>query len=553
MLHAKTKIEEKPELPQGYYLEHFTFILRFISEQQYQILSKDEQETLDSYFTLPLDAQMLFVRLFNRKPLVFKLPSLHYPEISDIPQAAECLVREGFASREMLPHLLSDFLRQEKIATLRTLVKDLSLEIPANTSKPQLAELIAQQAEVKQVEAYLNFDSILSLLRREHFEFYLFLFFGGLRYDLTAFVLRDLKQRRLHTSTANELTPRFKNREEALETHRYARLKQEIGSAPEEQLESSALQLRELPRPKAALAKGKFDSACLKLAKKLEQRKNLELSLSLYQRVDSPPSRERQVRLLMKLERQDRAYELLEEIAKEPLCAEERLFAEDYLRKRKQPKLPRQIRKAKRLGLTLELSKSWRKKPEAGVIADYASRGISAFHTENRVWRTLFALLFWDLLFDLQRNSFHTPFQQLPLEFRQGTLFKKREKEVGKILDILRDETLFFNTIQERYLKHYRTQNPFVTWSPEILSHIAEMYKRLSPASLSAVVEEMTRNPAYNVSGFPDLLVFEGEDAYFLEVKSPQDQLSAQQLHWLQFFDSQGIRADLLQIQWKSQ
>ncbi len=537
-------------LPEGYYLEHFNFILRFISEKQYQILSLDERQTLLEYSNLSPDAQMLYVRLFNRKRRVFCLDSLNYTEITHLLHAERALIESGFATREVADDLLSDFLLQQSVAHLRKLNKKLQLGNPEKTSKSELAPLIASQVPSDELKKHFDFSNLVSLLRRDTFEFFLFIFFGNLRYDLSAFVLKDLDQTRGHANTASELTPRFSSREEALETRRFAQLKQDLYLIPAEELETWALRIHQMPPPHTPLALRKYESLCFYVARELEREKRLELALQLYQHTPSHPSRERRVRVLFKLGKPEQAYLLLEEIAENPRCAEERIFAEDYLRKRKQPKSTRQTRKAKRQASDIFLARRWRRQPEEGVVAKLNESGLCAFHTENRLWRSFFGLLFWDLLFDTNRNSFHTPFEQLPREFKFGTLFAGMKTEVEQSIGLIEDETNFLNVIQERYLQYFRTKNPFVSWTPETLKLIAEIRQRLPARALQAVAREMSQNPEHNLCGFPDLLVLEDSQVRFLEVKTPLDQLSAQQLHWLQVFRQHGIEADVLQIRW---
>ena len=63
----------------------------------------------------------------------------------------------------------------------------------------------------------------------------------------------------------------------------------------------------------------------------------------------------------------------------------------------------------------------------------------------------------------------------------------------------------------------------------------------------------MSKNLKDNSTGFPDLFVWK-ENAYYLyEIKSPNDHLSSQQLFWLNFMQSLGIRAKIIRVRYKTE
>ena len=54
-----------------------------------------------------------------------------------------------------------------------------------------------------------------------------------------------------------------------------------------------------------------------------------------------------------------------------------------------------------------------------------------------------------------------------------------------------------------------------------------------------------------NSAGFPDLFIWNEADYQFYEVKSSNDQLSAQQLFWLDFMASAKIKVDVLRVNYR--
>ncbi len=54
------------DLPTGYYLENFNFLLDFVSQNYTDVLSEPELAYRNKFLKLSLDAQRLYVRLTGR-------------------------------------------------------------------------------------------------------------------------------------------------------------------------------------------------------------------------------------------------------------------------------------------------------------------------------------------------------------------------------------------------------------------------------------------------------------------------------------------------------
>ena len=72
------------------------------------------------------------------------------------------------------------------------------------------------------------------------------------------------------------------------------------------------------------------------------------------------------------------------------------------------------------------------------------------------------------------------------------------------------------------------------------------------PAGLRAVLLEMARDLKHNSKGFPDLLLWSDTMVEWVEVKAPNDTLSARQLSWLNFFNEHGLPARVLKVSWNA-
>ncbi len=89
-----------------------------------------------------------------------------------------------------------------------------------------------------------------------------------------------------------------------------------------------------------------------------------------------------------------------------------------------------------------------------------------------------------------------------------------------------------------------------VAWFDGQLELVLLIVRYLHPAQLRAILLEMAKHLRENTRGFPDLLVWKDEEYDFVEVKSPTDHLSSQQLHWQHFFGNIGVNSRVLRVEW---
>jgi hypothetical protein len=76
--------------------------------------------------------------------------------------------------------------------------------------------------------------------------------------------------------------------------------------------------------------------------------------------------------------------------------------------------------------------------------------------------------------------------------------------------------------------------------------------------AMKKILHEMSKNLVEHLRGFPDLFMWDDTaldtatgQYCFVEVKSPTDNLSNQQLSWLQYFQEIGVNAKVLRVYWK--
>jgi hypothetical protein len=81
-----------------------------------------------------------------------------------------------------------------------------------------------------------------------------------------------------------------------------------------------------------------------------------------------------------------------------------------------------------------------------------------------------------------------------------------------------------------------------------MLDVLTLIIERLPLASLKKTMLEIAKNVKDNSTGFPDLFIWNEDEYFFYEIKSPNDHLSAQQLYWINFLQRHSIKADILRL-----
>ena len=185
---------------------------------------------------------------------------------------------------------------------------------------------------------------------------------------------------------------------------------------------------------------------------------------------------------------------------------------------------------------------------ERAVLTFFEEKGWDGLHAENFLWRGLFGLTFWNLIFDESHGSFHHPLQRQPSDLNDSIFFESREPLLTNQLNRFRTRKQLIQHITALHEEKNGIANRFVTWHESLLPSLEVMIQKLPLKSLKKVLLEMSKNMKENSAGFPDLFLWNEDSYQFYEVKSPNDQLSAQQLFWLDFMASEKINVDVLRV-----
>jgi VRR-NUC domain len=553
--------EQTPaELPPKYYLDYFTFLLAFVQRLYGHILNEQEKHFIRAFAQLSEDAQCLFVRFSNRRGLFFRTNKLKYAEIEDI-AAALYELEEGRFIEALSPKHAA---QAAEVVGLFTKDEWVQMAPPTDLSlkplkKPDLIRYLLHHFSFANLCAGIA-EPVVKVQYETEVMMMKFLFFGNRHADMTEFVVRDLGKINFERFRDDSYTARFNTRQEAdhkllmsLTSEAFFE-QQEAGFPPEDIFEwfmnwqAGVGTLSEVAMPN-------YGRLINKVGVYLERQKLPEQALMVYQLTNQAPARERSARLLQRLGLTEEARALCELMANEPQNADERFFAVDFTAKldsgksRTKKRVTQFLQEADYILLPL----AHRYRVEQGVADYFVAQGRQAVHSENYPWRGLFGLVFWDIIYDENVQAIHHPLQRMPSDFYQPGFFAKRETQLKQRLAELNTQQAYVQWIEHIFIEKYGTANVLVEWHEVLLELTRLIAERLQPEQLAEILLEMARNLRQHTRGFADLLVWDNTDFELIEVKSPTDHLSAQQLHWIQFMQQIGVKARVLRVEWQKE
>lgn len=541
---------EKIILPQKYYLDYFLDLIALVQNQYHAILSKEDFEFIEQFQSLSEGAQCLYVRFSNRRGPCYRLGKINYEEILNVKASAEELIAANFASKE-IPNDFQAFNIFTK-SELQAIFKD-ELDAPKSLGKNELIEQLLEMNNAH--ESLLSFEEIVQVEKQFEFEFFKLLYFGSYKAQMTEFVIRDVGHIKLERLDQNLLKPWCQSREEAIAFYEVSELKSSIRKA------LSLYQAQEIHNEiegidwdiflrfnHSSKALGKI---ALELGQQLEREKCPHLALKYYQLTDTPPSKERQVRIHDALGEQAVAEELAKDLLVNYQNATEKIFAYDFLR-RKNVRINRSMTSKLTGSPVIQLEVQPNVRVEQLVIDHFQTEGYQAIHSENYLWRNLFGLIFWNELFDQSQNDFHHPLQRVSSDLYQIDFLEKKESLIENKLSKLVSKGAIKAQIRSTVKAKEGTSQPFIYWYSNILYDLEALISKLKPMQIRKILLEMARNFKGNSVGFPDLFIW-NDDQYFLyEIKSPNDHLSAQQLFWIEFMQELKVNVNILRVEYGS-
>ncbi|MEM7359728.1 MAG: exonuclease domain-containing protein [Pseudomonadota bacterium] len=533
-------------LPEKYYLSHAGELFSFVEQECAHLLEDNHLAYLRNYSKLDEDAQCLLVRFLTRKPKFLARHSLQYPEIDDLNSAERTLTQHGYIS----PVSTQDWAQLVPLLTKPVLLDCLRsspLSVKASTPKAELVILAKSALQGDEPFLFAVRDAYLVRRQQETVDYILFLFFGDLRNRLQKFAMRDLGVLKTRANSQKQVA-RFSDREEALSAFTMQLKRRDFKSNPLEQRQivGDFLLANLGIGPSAEEAR---DKLLLQVGAEFAVDQP-EQAIALWRASNQPQALERWVRETYKTGDRDALKIELEQLQEEPMAAPSRIFIEDfYTRKylgKRTSVYTDMLRESSR---SLSIDESFINSVEEGVIQHYRRVGAEAYFTENKLWRVLFALTFWDLLFGEQRAQF-SEFDFLPAALKQRDFYQRHEAAIYDCLAIYDDAEAVCKRFTRLAALHYGYPTGLFRWDAGLLDSVHACILNAPRGAIAAMLQKMARDFRNSRDGYPDLLVIDQGGLRFEEVKAPADSLRPNQLVSVQRLRSAGFTVKLSQVNW---
>ncbi|MFK8031411.1 MAG: exonuclease domain-containing protein [Gammaproteobacteria bacterium] len=546
----KPRYSRGKQLEPFYYRDHFVEMLEFVEEHYEHVLGVADQAFLSSFQALDELAQALYVRLVNRKGTVFSCAKLNYPEIGKLNEPLTCLRSAGFIS-EPGPHHFSELL---KLLTKSEIHRILSLKtagLPKTILKNELVELALATCEPESFLSQCNPSRLIVQRKTSTVQYLMFLYFGKTRDGMDSFALRDLGLVQ-PADLKTDYEPRFQDEEGAREHFYFASrlLKVRQKSPSSCDIHILVREARQWPEPVSAGAAKLRDRLAWRLGSIQEKQKDLKRAIELYRYAESTRCTERAIRLMLKLGDRDSASTCLLSCMETPRNDEEALFARDLYARTFKGKRTLATTDVLKAASTIEIDEQFVGSPEKAAVAWFAEKGMRAYHCENALWRMLFGMVFWDMLFSNRTAEIHSPFDTLPQSLATGLFYTSYTSAVDKRLAQVNSRARLKLTLLKVATEKFGTRNGVFRWRQSTLDALFVLVEEAPLQAVENILRLMCKNYPLMRSGYPDLLLVDDHGVKFVEIKSEGDSLRRHQLAKLQQLTNAGFRAEVVATQW---
>lgn len=538
-------------LEEDYYLANFRSLVVFV-EQTYQgLLSEAELRWYNTFMGVSEPSQRLYVRLIGRRASLFRLSKLRYPEIASITDAANelCANKLGVGTQPPeLDDLLPAFTKPE-------LIKLLSLTGQRHLSRAEVEKIIVVRAQVSDIEILQQHDAWFNIAGLSEFTVFKLCFFGNCYQDLSEFVLRDLGIFEYEQYRIDKQSRVFQNRQQIdahLQYFACATMLEQVDHNDADALLGVHQLLPENKNHDVHLTR-RVDRLHNSVARQLERLGLFEDALRLYGQSEKPPSRERQVRVLMKVARYQEAMQLSNAMLADPYADEEIQFVETV-----QPKLYKALnlpppKNTRFRPLTTKLTLSAGDARVEFIARDFYAQFGECFYVENTLINGVLGLFIWDIIFAPVKGVFYNPFQSAPADFYQPEFLQSRAKLIEDRFAELADPLRFSARVWERFEQSQGIANRLVSWQYLNADVLTLALIRIPVNDWRHLFSRILSDLRNHTSGLPDLILFPKEGSYeMIEIKGPGDTVQKNQRRWMAYFSEHRIPYRVVHISWAS-
>lgn len=538
-------------LPTYYYLDHFLEMLSYLRSRCWHLLNDEQHTFIEQFYSWEKAKQCTFVRVNNRKSLFIDLNKFDYPEISNIDEHLSLLLAEDLISPLQEEHK-NPWCSSLNKTQLFEALHHAGMQVPAkSTSKQALLSIAIEQLKDVPISEFPEYHRYQYNQSHQLIEFFQFLFFGNLRNGHEQFSMRDLGVMRTRKDKhAGESI--FTSAEEASNSFIYRKQLQALRESDSEFDVTDWLdKFEKLPRPVAEQDKHYRDAFLYELGLAVLGH-DVDTALELWAQSDDPRSTEKWCREAYKAGYKAQVGSQLKKILANPDSLELCAFANDFYRlkfkKQKRTKATSMLLDAKQ---TLYLDEAYIGSPEEGVKQALCEQGKQVFNTENRLWRSLFGLTFFELLYLAPQNKPSNAFSDVPVALKQGTFMQNSAPEINGLVDLFNSPLSAMKHLTRMATKYYGEKNAIFRWSKKVLERLHSFLEHAPPDAVQAHLLAMCQSYTELKDGYPDLMVIDNQGLSFVEVKAPNDSIRRNQITTIQHLQNFGFKVEIAALAWR--
>ncbi|MDN3488656.1 MULTISPECIES: exonuclease domain-containing protein [unclassified Pseudoalteromonas] len=545
----------KKELPAKYYLAHFKELIGFVSDKCMHLLEQKHITFINKINTLDEQSQCMLARIYSRKPYLVQTQSLNYEEIISPYQSLFNLKTAGLIcepsqadAKQLLSHLtkpaLIELLAQQELPPL----------FKKSAAKSCLVEVAISFFESKPERLSHLYNQYVINNRDECYQYFEFLYIGRLSAGdvnhQNRFVLRDLGVTPVRQGH-NESLSRFDSIEEAQSNYVLNRFRLAVKNAKDDN-ENETLAKQLINELAVGVVARELKNKLLIILYKQLKTTNPVLAFDVLNACeDDAHALEIQIREQYRLGNKEWVKAQLEKIIENPLTDELLYFADDFLMR----KFNKQTRSrlSEMLASTrciIEVDELYRGDVELGVSDHYTRQGKHVFYTENTLWQSLFALVFWQELFIETPTPPCNEFDIYPQALKTDTFYLNQSSQVEARLAACNSTQKLLRLVCNHSAKYYDQSNGLFRWHKDVLKPLEMLILNSPINALLSHLKNMAKNYRQLKDGYPDLMIVDNSAVHFEEVKAPGDKLKRNQLVSIDNLKNIGFKVNIAAVKW---
>lgn len=529
-----------------YYRNNFFELINNVFTRYSTLLDDAEQAWYHQLSNVDFYDQCLYVRLLSRKTTGVRVDKLSYIELPDIQVSIQRLFDAGLVLFD------SDLDDQEWLGflTLPELKKQISHPLDIKPKKRQeWLNAVLDAGDLASIR--IQFPTIrIPSIAHQFMTRFCYMFFGNRHQSLTDFILSDLGIR--NYPQWPPLSRYFKTR---AQVDAHLSLADTFRLLDESERALTVTELTDLlehrNEAEDPIYRRRQSRLQYKIARQIERLGALEQAYQLYPK-DIELAQQRRVRIAVKLNSLQEAELLFDDLT----LRTDSDSCVDFVRRFKPTFEKAMGRHSQRIKpyQPNEAKQTIRRRDgsvEAATIEYFKECGATAFFVENRLINTLFSCVLWPAICADVPGAFFNPFQTGPSDLFSSSFAEVRADLIENRWQELDSTEDWRNIILQTYAD-IGNLNVFGLYGHSLADGIfAKWLNSLTYPQIKGLIDYLLADLSSRRKGQPDLIVFDGNETFFVEVKGPGDQLQDHQRLWFQTFEQLGVAAKVMWIEYE--